>query len=84
MVGVGLVVARGTSCLCNIRVIDSIGFTSLPSVDEVEEQLFVGAYSPLFFFNLACTRCVQVIHVIRIFKLTICEFSYVQRLEIQI
>ena len=32
-------------------MIDSVGFTSLPSVGEVEEQLFVGAYSPLSFFN---------------------------------
>ena len=47
----------GTSCRCNITVVESIGFSSttngaLPTVAEIEDTLYIGAYSPSQFYNI--------------------------------
>ena len=76
-------VARGTSCLCNIK--DRFSDLLLYLVSMKLKNIYLWGLILLFLSSmLVSTRCVQVMHVIRIFKLTICEFSYVQRLEIQI
>jgi uncharacterized protein (DUF1800 family)/uncharacterized protein (DUF1501 family) len=51
--------AVGTSCICNLTIVNSIGFKSLsttsstlPSVEVVEKTLHIGAYSPTLFYNV--------------------------------